>query len=44
MATAEIYNALGLPEYHAVEAFVRWPIERDLHVASELNQTSNENS
>ena len=25
-ATAETYDALGLPEYHALEAFVRYPL------------------
>jgi len=28
MATAAIYDALGLPEYHAVEAFVRHPVRQ----------------
>jgi len=28
MTTARIYDALGLPEYHAIEAFVRWPLKR----------------
>ena len=23
--TADLYNAIGLPEYYAMEAFVRWP-------------------
>ena len=27
-ATAELYNQLGLAEYEAIEAFVRWPIPR----------------
>jgi glucosamine-6-phosphate deaminase len=26
MATAALYDQLGLPEYHAIEAFARWPI------------------
>ncbi len=37
MATAAIYNALGLPEYHAIEAFVRWPVQRSLQAASQLS-------
>ncbi len=28
ITTARIYDALGLPEYHAMESFVRWPLER----------------
>jgi hypothetical protein len=43
MATAEIYDVLGLPEYHAIEGFVHWPIERALQAAYELKLTSNEN-
>jgi glucosamine-6-phosphate deaminase len=38
MATAEIYNALGLPEYHAIEPFARWPIPRCLQAASQLSR------
>jgi glucosamine-6-phosphate deaminase len=34
--TAKIYDALGLPEYHAIEAFARWPIERAAQVQGEL--------
>ena len=26
MATAARYDKLGLPEYHAIESFVQWPI------------------
>jgi glucosamine-6-phosphate deaminase len=36
MATAALYNALGLPEYHALEAFVRWPLVRDADEAAVL--------
>ena len=25
---AKIYDSLGLPEYHAIESFVRWPLEK----------------
>ncbi len=37
MATAAIYDSLGLPEYHAIEAFVRWPIPRSLQAASQIH-------
>lgn len=36
MATAAAYDSLGLPEYHAMETFVRWPVPRSLHAASQL--------
>jgi len=36
MATAALYNALGLPEYHAIEAFAQWPLERSAHAAAQL--------
>jgi len=29
-ATAAMYDRLGLPEYHGIEAFVRWPIQGGL--------------
>ena len=38
MATAALYNALGLPEYHALEAFVRWPIPRSAHASEQLEK------
>jgi glucosamine-6-phosphate deaminase len=38
METAAIYNALGLPEYHAIEAFAHWPMRRSLQVASVLSR------
>jgi glucosamine-6-phosphate deaminase len=28
ITTAKIYDALGLPEYHAMESFVRLPLEK----------------
>mgnify|MGYP006282739427 FL=1 len=34
--TAELYDALGLPEYHAIEAFVKSPIPRAAQTASQL--------
>ena len=39
MATARLYDALGLPEYHGLEAFARWPLERPAHVAEQLEGT-----
>ena len=36
MGTAKLYDQLGLPEYHAMEAFARWPIKRSAHAASQI--------
>jgi glucosamine-6-phosphate deaminase len=36
MDTARVYDALGLPEYHAIEAFVRWPMRRPAAVEAQL--------
>jgi glucosamine-6-phosphate deaminase len=33
---AELYDLIGLPEYHALEAFVRWPLERTAQAAAQL--------
>ena len=38
MATAALYDALGLPEYHAIEAFARWPLVRSAHAAAQLER------
>ncbi len=38
MTTAKVYDDLGLPEYHAIEAFVRYPVKQSAHVASLLNK------
>ena len=38
MATADLYDALGLPEYHAIEAFARWPLVRSAHAAAQLER------
>ncbi|MHC4455694.1 MAG: glucosamine-6-phosphate deaminase [Planctomycetota bacterium] len=38
METAAIYNALGLREYHAIEAFAHWPMRRSLQVTSVLSR------
>jgi len=37
MATARLYDALGLPEYHAIEAFARWPLARPAHIEAQLD-------
>jgi len=34
--TAAVYDALGLPEYTALEAFVRHPLHRSAHAAAQL--------
>ena len=44
MTTAATYDALGLPEYHAIEAFVRWPIERSASAAAQLTGEPQEES
>ncbi len=36
MATAQTYDALGLPEYHAVEAFVKWPLIQSAQQTAQL--------
>jgi len=36
IATAETYDALGLPEYHALEAFAHWPLKRPAHAQAQL--------
>jgi glucosamine-6-phosphate deaminase len=38
MATAKLYDALGLPEYHAIEAFARWPLARSANAAAQLER------
>jgi glucosamine-6-phosphate deaminase len=38
MATAAIYDALGLPEYHAIEAFAKWPLVRSAHAQAQLER------
>lgn len=38
MTTAASYDALGLPEYHAIEAFVRWPVEPSAMSAGQLEK------
>ena len=36
IGTAKLYDSLGLPEYHALEAFVRWPLKRSANAAAQL--------
>ena len=36
MATARLYDKLGLPEYHAIEAFARWPVPRTANSTNNL--------
>jgi acetylornithine/succinyldiaminopimelate/putrescine aminotransferase len=36
IATANLYDQLGLPEYHAIEAFARWPIKRSANTREQL--------
>jgi len=36
MATANLYDALGLPEYHGLEAFAHWPLHRSAHADAQL--------
>jgi len=38
MATAGLYDALGLPEYHGMEAFARWPLRRSAHAEAQLTR------
>ncbi|MBL7141427.1 MAG: glucosamine-6-phosphate deaminase [Planctomycetes bacterium] len=38
MATAQLYDALGLPEYHGIEAFARWPLCRSAHAEAQLQR------
>jgi glucosamine-6-phosphate deaminase len=38
MATAKLYDALGLPEYHAIEALAQWPLGRSAHAAAQLEK------
>ena len=40
--TANVYDALGLPEYHAIEAFVRYPLRRSATAAAQLTPATNE--
>jgi hypothetical protein len=32
-----MYDALGLPEYHAIEAFARYPLRRATAAAAQLS-------
>ena len=37
-STANDYDGLGLPEYHAIEAFVRYPLPRSAHAEGQLTR------
>jgi glucosamine-6-phosphate deaminase len=39
MATANLYDTLGLPEYHAIEALAKWPLGRSAHAAAQLEKS-----
>ena len=36
MTTAVVYDQLGLPEYHALEAFVRYPLKNAAHIIEQI--------
>jgi glucosamine-6-phosphate deaminase len=38
MGTANLYDALGLPEYHAIEAFAKWPLTRSANATQQLEK------
>ena len=38
MGTANLYDALGLPEYHAIEAFAKWPLTRSAASTAQLEK------
>jgi len=38
MATARLYDQLGLPQYHAIEAFARYPLQRCEMVEAQFEQ------
>ena len=40
MATAATYDALGLPEYCGVEAFVRFPLEQSATIVGQFEPVS----
>ena len=41
IATARLYDLLGLPEYHAIEAFARWPIRCSIHAQNQMEKIAN---
>ncbi|MCD6392112.1 MAG: glucosamine-6-phosphate deaminase [Planctomycetes bacterium] len=41
-ATAQTYDALGLPEYHALEAFVRYPLVYSINYRRQLVETGDD--
>ena len=38
MGTADLYDALGLPEYHAIEAFAKWPLTRSASATAQFEK------
>jgi glucosamine-6-phosphate deaminase len=42
ITTAKIYDALGLPEYHALEAFVRYPVQRSINLTRQFEILEND--
>ena len=39
IGAARLYDCLGLPEYHALEAFVRWPLKRSANAVAQLSDS-----
>ncbi|HET6430314.1 MAG TPA: PIG-L family deacetylase [Phycisphaerae bacterium] len=39
IATAALYDRLGLPQYHALEAFVRWPPQLCANTTAQIEKT-----
>jgi len=38
IGTAQLYDALGLPEYHAIEAFALWPLKRPANTQRQMSK------
>jgi glucosamine-6-phosphate deaminase len=38
MGTAKLFDQMGLPEYHALEAFARWPVRPSANAAAVLTK------
>jgi glucosamine-6-phosphate deaminase len=39
MTTAQLYDQLGLPEYHALEAFSKYPVQTPIHIQSQYEKS-----
>jgi glucosamine-6-phosphate deaminase len=37
-ATAAVFDSLGLPEYHAIEAFARYPLKPEASIQKQLEK------